>query len=76
MAELKFNPNKSFGEHVEALRAHIVTLDAECAKILFEKLEMLLGDGDPAQARVRRGNFNAAVVQALEALLAEGDNKP
>jgi hypothetical protein len=76
MAELQFNPNNSFDEHVDALKAHIVTLDAECAKILFEKLELLLGDGDPAQARVRRGNFNAAVVQALEALLAKGDNKP
>lgn len=76
MAELEFNPNKSFDEHMDVLKAHIATLDAECAEILFEKLEVLLGDGDPAQARARRGNFNAAVVQALEALLAKGDNKP
>ena len=75
MPDLEFDPSKSFDEHVAALKAHIAPLDPECAEILFDKLDLLLGDGDPAKARIRRGEFNAAILRALEALIAEDDKR-
>lgn len=76
MPGFEFDPKKSFDENITAFQAHVSTLDPECASILFDKLDILVGDGDPGRARARRGEFNAAVVEALEALAAKSDGKP
>ena len=76
MADFQFNPQESFDDNVAAFKTHVATLDPECAAILFDKLDVLAGDGDAARARARRGEFNAAVVEALEVLAEKNDGTP
>ncbi|MBR0960880.1 hypothetical protein [Bradyrhizobium japonicum] len=72
----QFDPEKPLDENVAAFKTHVSALDPECAAILFDNLDVLLGDGDPTRMRARRGEFNAAVVEALEALPAPIEGKP
>lgn len=76
MATFEFDPHKSFDGNLEAFKAHASELDPECAAVLFDKLSVLVGDGDAARARARRTEFNATVIEALEALPDEGHNNP
>jgi hypothetical protein len=39
MANLEFDPGKSFDDHIAALKAHVAPLGPECAEILFDKLD-------------------------------------
>lgn len=64
---LEFDPTKSWADHMAALRAHLDTVDAECAKILFDHLSTLTSGEDPRD-RKNRGTFNSAVQVALDAL--------
>lgn len=65
---LEFDPTKSFDEHIAEYRKHLEALDPECAKIFFDNLATLVGDGNPARARANRTAFNAAVLRQLKAL--------
>jgi hypothetical protein len=69
----EFDSEKSFDENIAMFRAFVEQIDPECAAIFFEKLDVLVGDGDPDRARARRGDFNAAVISALEQLPARDD---
>jgi hypothetical protein len=76
MADFQFDPARSFDENVAAFKAHVAGFDPECAAILFDKLDLLLGDGDASRTRARRTDFNAVVIEALEALPPAGGGKP
>jgi hypothetical protein len=71
MPGFEFNPDKSFEENVAAFKAYISSLDPHCAEILFEHLNVLVGDADPSKSRVRREQFNSEVAHALDALIAD-----
>jgi hypothetical protein len=66
---LKFDSEKSFEFNFVEFRAHLEALDPECAKILFDNLETLLGDGEPSRARARSAAFNAKVAGSLASFL-------
>jgi hypothetical protein len=65
---LKFDPSKALDEHLAEFRAHLETIDPECAKIFFDNLSILQGDGNPSRDRANRTAFNAAVIPQLNAL--------
>jgi hypothetical protein len=65
---LEFDLDKTFDQNIAEFRRHLEQLDPECAKIFFDNQATLLGDGNPARARANRIAFNAAVVEALNAL--------
>jgi hypothetical protein len=68
---IEFDPTKSFDEHIAEYRAHLESLDPDCAKILFDNLATLIGDGNPTRVRANRTAFNAAVLKELKALPPE-----
>lgn len=71
MTVFQFDPEKSFDENVAAFKEYCATIDPECAEILFDELDTLMGDGDANTARKRRSDFNAAAINALEANAAK-----
>ena len=60
-----FDAKKSFDENLAIFRAACEELDAECAKILFDNIDVLITHGADRDARSR---FNAQVKSALDAL--------
>ena len=65
---LEFDPSKAIDEHLAEFRAHLEAIDPECAKIFFDNLPTLEGDGNPSRARANRTAFNQAVLAQLQAL--------
>ena len=65
---LKFDSQKSFDQNIRDFHDHLVQLDPECAKILFDTLPVLQPDDEETSARANRPAFNEAVLQALESL--------
>jgi hypothetical protein len=63
---LEFDPNKTFDENIAEFRAHLDGIDPACAKIFFDNLSTLIGDGDPNRARSYRTGFNEDVLQQLQ----------
>ncbi len=70
---LEFDLEKSFDENIAEFRKHLEGVDPECAKILFDNLTTLLGDGNPARARANRTAFNQALLAELEGLSKKTD---
>jgi hypothetical protein len=70
---LEFDTNKTFSDHVAQFKKHMESLDPECARIFFSNQTILLGDGNPAQARANRIAFNEAVLEQLKALVPENE---
>jgi hypothetical protein len=70
---LEFDLNKTFDENTAEFRQHLEGIDAECAKILFDNLPTLLGDGNPTRAQANRSSFNEAVLENLKALLPKAE---
>lgn len=60
-----FDPSKSLDDNLLAFKAPCEEIDAECAKILFDNIEILRKHGPDRDAR---GTFNANVKKALGAL--------
>jgi hypothetical protein len=60
-----FDPSKSLDDNLLAFKAACEEIDADCAKILFDNLEILKKNGPDRDAR---GVFNANVKKALAAL--------
>ena len=58
-----FDPSKSLEENLLAFKAACEKIDADCAKILFDNLDILKKYGADRQARFQ---FDARVKTALE----------
>lgn len=71
---LEFDPRKALDEHLAEFRAQLDAIDPECAKIFFDHLPTLEGDGNPSRARANRTAFNQAVVAQLQALKPKADS--
>lgn len=67
-----FNAQKSFDENLAAFKTACEALDAECAKILFDNIDILIVHGADREARTQ---FNAKVNAALEALAPAGQSQ-
>jgi hypothetical protein len=65
---LEFDPNQTYDDNLARFRKHLESVDPECAAILFNNLDTLLGDGDPNRVRQNRTAFNVKVLRALAAL--------
>jgi len=67
-----FEAQKSFEENLEAFKAACEMIDADCAKILFDNIVILIKHGADRDARTL---FNTAVKKALDALPAKDETK-
>ena len=65
---MAFDPTLSFSDNIARIRAEAELIDAECARILFENLELLTRDGDENRIRQAVQEFNRAVLAALDRL--------
>jgi hypothetical protein len=60
-----FDASKSFDENLAAFLSECNIIDAECAKILSDSIDIFVFHGSDRDAR---GSFNAKVKEAMEAL--------
>lgn len=67
-----FDAQKSFDENLAAFKAACEALDADCAKILFDNIDILIARGADRDAR---SQFNAKVNAALDTMPATGQTK-
>lgn len=63
-----FDAQKSFEENLAAFKAACGGIDADCAKILFDHIAILIRHGADRDARTL---FNTEVKKALDALPAK-----
>lgn len=66
---MQFDPALSFHDNLARFRTEAERIDADCARILFDNLELLARDGDATRNRQAVQEFNRAVLAALDALL-------
>jgi hypothetical protein len=64
-----FDAQKSFEDNLATFKAACEGIDADCAKILFDNIDILIKHGADRDARTL---FNSRVKAALDALTAEG----
>lgn len=64
-----FDAQKSFEENLSVFKAACEEIDADCAKVLFNNIAILIKHGADRDARTL---FNTNVKEALNALPAEG----
>lgn len=64
-----FDAQKSFEDNLATFKAACEGIDADCAKILFDNIGILIKHGADRDARTL---FNSRVKAALDALTAEG----
>lgn len=57
-----FSLEEDFAENAERLKAHLSSIDPQCAEILFDHIAILRGEDSNA-----RRDFNQKVLEALEA---------
>jgi len=60
-----FDAHKSFEDNLAAFKTTCEALDADCAKILFDNISLLIEHGSDREARTV---FNGKVKAALDAL--------
>lgn len=60
-----FDAHKSFEDNLAAFKAACEAIDSDCAKILFDNIDILIEHGADRSARTI---FNANVKAALDAL--------
>jgi len=65
---MEFDPALSFSDNLARFRAEAVGIDAECARIFFDNLAVLMRDGDATRTRQAVQEFNQAVLAALDGL--------
>jgi hypothetical protein len=68
---LEFDLDKNVDQNIAVFRKHLEEHDLECAKILFDNWETLLGDGNANLMRANRTAFNETVLEQLKALPPE-----
>ena len=71
MADFRFDDSKKFAENCESFLATLEPVDAEMASILRDNWESLVAVVREGERDSRaRGEFNAAIATALDALVA------
>ena len=65
---MDFHPASSFSENLVRFQKEAESIDVDCARILFENLNLLARDGDAAHIRQGVQDFNRAVLVALDGL--------
>lgn len=74
---MKFKLENTFEDNLALFQAEATQIDPECAKILFDNLNLLDSGGDTAPSRATIGEFHKAVLAALDGLLTPADgDKP
>ncbi|MEO1985131.1 MAG: hypothetical protein ABGX47_00525 [Martelella sp.] len=65
---MKFGLENTFEDNLALFQAEAEQIDPECAKILFDNLNLLESGGDTAPNRATIGEFHKAVLVALDGL--------
>lgn len=65
---MEFDPALSLSDNLARFRAVAESIDADCARILFDNLGLLARDGDATRTRQAVQEFNQAVLAALDGL--------
>jgi hypothetical protein len=65
---MEFDPGLSFSDNLARFRTEAERIDADCARILFDNLELLAGDVDATRTRQAVQEFNRAILDALDGL--------
>ncbi len=65
---MEFDPALSFSDNLIRFREEAERIDADCARILFENLELLARNDDPTRIRQAVQAFNQSVLVALDGL--------
>lgn len=68
---LEFDQALSLADNLARFREEAERIDADCARILFENLELLMRDGDATRTRQAVQEFNQEVLAALNDLPEE-----
>lgn len=64
-----FDAQKSFEDNLATFKAACEEIDADCAKVLFDNIDILIKNGADRDARTL---FNSKVKAALDTLTVEG----
>lgn len=65
---MTFDPALSFSDNLARFRTEAERIDADCARILFENLALLVGGGGATGTREAVQMFNREVLAALDSL--------
>lgn len=65
---MDFDLALSFSDNLARFRTEVERVDADCARILFDNLALLVRDGDAIHTRQSVQEFNKAVLAALDRL--------
>lgn len=65
---MEFDPTLSFSDNLARFQEEAERIDADCAGILFDNLELLARDGDATRIRQAVQEFNRAVLAALDSM--------
>lgn len=65
---MEFDPTQSFEDNLQLFKTELEKLDADCAKILFDNIDILCREGDSTRLRSTTTEFNRSVLQALATL--------
>lgn len=68
---LEFDQELSLADNLARFREEAERIDTDCARILFENLELLMRDGDATRTRQAVQEFNQTVLEALNDLPEE-----
>jgi len=68
---LEFDQTLSLADNLTRFQEEAEQVDADCARILFDSLELLMRDGDATRIRQAVQEFNEAVLEALDDLPEE-----
>jgi hypothetical protein len=65
---MQFEPTNSFNDNLALFKAKVEALDSECAKILFDNIDLLLVADAGVAVRDTVSKFNTAILAELHKL--------
>ena len=65
---MKFDITKTFEDNISQLKEEAESIDADCAAILFEHLDILISSSPNEKVRETIKSFNTSVLESLEQL--------
>lgn len=65
---MEFDPALSFSDNLARFRTEAERIDADCARLLFDNLDLLARDVDATRTRQAVQEFNRAILDALDGL--------